>query len=122
MKYLEETPPAESLWEGECFVFDKRVTVCHALKQGSYGLCYACKKPVNATDMESPLWEEGVSCPYCFHRKSAAEKTRARARHNQFLRFGVIGGPDNGRPAISQRQQRSLEYPEREHYFSMKSN
>jgi hypothetical protein len=92
LKYLEETPASESLWEGECFVFDKRVAVGHELKQGTHTLCYACKKPVNSTDMESPVWEEGVSCPYCFHQKSEAEKARARARHEQFLNWGVIGG------------------------------
>lgn len=97
LKYLEETPPSESLWEGDCFVFDKRVAVGHALKQGTYRLCYACKEPVNSTDMESPLWEEGVSCPYCYFKKSEAERARARARHEQFLHWGVIGGPDKGR-------------------------
>lgn len=121
LKYLEETPASESLWEGECFVFDKRVAVGHELKQGTYRLCYACKKPVNSTDMESPLWEEGVSCPYCFHGKSEAEKTRARARHEQFLHWGVIGGPDKGRPKPTLSQQRNAEFPERAHYFSLKS-
>lgn len=122
LKYLEETPESESLWEGECFVFDKRVAVGHGLKQGSFRLCYACKKPVNAADMESPLWEEGVSCPYCFHDKSEAERDRARARHEQFLHWGVIGGPDKGRPKPTLSQLRNAQYPERAHYFSLKSD
>lgn len=121
LKYLEEMPPGESLWEGECFVFDKRVSVGHGLKQGSYRLCYACKKPIDDTDATSPLWEEGVSCPHCFYTKSDAEKSRARARHEQFLTWGVIGGPNNGQRTPSPSKMRSREYPIRDQYFSPKS-
>ncbi|KAJ1262295.1 hypothetical protein BS78_09G095600 [Paspalum vaginatum] len=97
LKYLEEIPKAESLWEGECFVFDKRVSVEHGLAQGSHKLCYGCKQPVSDEDMESPKWEYGVSCPYCFAMKSEEEKERARARQRQFQAWGVIGGPDKGK-------------------------
>ncbi|CAN6347305.1 unnamed protein product [Urochloa humidicola] len=97
LKYLEEIPKAESLWEGECFVFDKRVSVEHGLAQGNHKLCYGCKQPVSDEDMESPEWEYGVSCPYCFATKSVEEKERARARQRQFETWGVIGGPDKGR-------------------------
>ncbi|XP_077213295.1 rhodanese/Cell cycle control phosphatase superfamily protein [Tasmannia lanceolata] len=97
LKYLEEVPKAESLWEGECFVFDKRVSVEHGLVQGTFKLCYGCKKPVSDEDMEAPEWEYGVSCPYCFSTKSEEEKERARARQRQFETWGVIGGPDKGR-------------------------
>jgi len=97
LKYLEEVPKAESLWEGECFVFDKRVSVEHGVAQGTHKLCYGCKQPVSDEDMESPEWEYGVSCPYCFATKSEEEKERARARQRQFETWGVIGGPDKGR-------------------------
>ncbi|CAM0957158.1 unnamed protein product [Alopecurus aequalis] len=97
LKYLEEIPEAESLWEGECFVFDKRVSVEHGLAQGTHKLCYGCKQPISDKDMESPKWEYGVSCPYCFETKSEEEKERARARQRQFETWGVIGGPDKGR-------------------------
>ncbi|CAB4301536.1 unnamed protein product [Prunus armeniaca] len=97
LKYLEEVPETESLWEGECFVFDKRVSVEHGLAQGTHKLCYGCKQPVSDADMESPLWEYGVSCPYCYSSKSDEEKERARARQRQFETWGVIGGPDKGR-------------------------
>ncbi|KAL6648313.1 hypothetical protein ACP70R_012537 [Stipagrostis hirtigluma subsp. patula] len=97
LKYLEEIPKAESLWEGECFVFDKRVSVEHGLAQGTHKLCYGCKQPISDEDMESPEWEYGVSCPYCFATKSEEEKERARARQRQFEAWGVIGGPDKGR-------------------------
>jgi predicted sulfurtransferase len=97
LKYLEEIPKAESLWEGECFVFDKRVSVEHGLAQGTHKLCYGCKQPVSDEDMESPKWEYGVSCPYCSSTKPEEEKERARARQRQFEAWGVIGGPDKGR-------------------------
>ncbi|KAK1284445.1 Rhodanese-like domain-containing protein 7 [Acorus calamus] len=97
LKYLEEVPKPESLWEGECFVFDKRVSVEHGLIQGTFKLCYGCKQPVSDADMESPQWEHGVSCPHCFASKSEEEKERARARQRQFKTWGVIGGPNKGR-------------------------
>lgn len=97
LKYLEEVPESDSLWEGECFVFDKRVSVQHGLAQGSFKLCYGCKQPVSDSDMESAEWEFGVSCPHCFADKSEEEKERARARQRQYKSCGVIGGPDKGR-------------------------
>ncbi|KAJ8552891.1 hypothetical protein K7X08_020284 [Anisodus acutangulus] len=97
LRYLEEVPKTESLWEGECFVFDKRVSVEHGLVQGTFKLCYGCKKPVSDADIESPEWEYAVSCPYCFASKSEEEKERARARQRQFEKWGIIGGPDKGR-------------------------
>ncbi|KAL5711445.1 Aldo-keto reductase str7 [Ranunculus cassubicifolius] len=102
LKYLEEIPRAESLWEGECFVFDKRVSVEHGLSPGTFKLCYGCKQPVSDADMEAPEWEWGVTCPYCFSTKSEEEKDRARARQKQFSEWGIIGGPDKGRkPTVS---------------------
>ncbi|XP_052197517.1 rhodanese-like domain-containing protein 7 [Diospyros lotus] len=97
LKYLEEVPKTESLWEGECFVFDKRVSVDHGLVQGTFKLCYGCKQPVSDADMEAPEWEYGVTCPHCYSMKSEEEKERARARQRQFETWGVIGGPDKGR-------------------------
>ncbi|CAN8287060.1 unnamed protein product [Cochlearia groenlandica] len=97
LKYLEEVPKIESLWEGECFVFDKRVSVEHGLAQGTHKLCYGCKQPISDEDMEAPEYEYAVSCPYCYAKKSEEEKERARARQTQFEEWGVIGGPDKGR-------------------------
>ncbi|KAD4585849.1 hypothetical protein E3N88_23450 [Mikania micrantha] len=107
LKYLEEVPKTESLWEGECFVFDKRVSVKHGLVPGNLKLCYGCKKPVSDGDMESPEWEYGVTCPYCYASKSEEEKERARARQRQFEEWGVIGGPDKGRRKPSKTNQNS---------------
>ncbi|CAH9121548.1 unnamed protein product [Cuscuta epithymum] len=97
LKYLEEVPESMSLWEGECFVFDQRVSVEHGLVQGTFKLCYGCREPVSDADMESPEWEYGVTCPYCISSKSEEEKERARARQRQFKICGIIGGPNKGR-------------------------
>ena len=97
LKYLEEVPKKESLLEGECIVFDKRVSVDHGLTQGTFKLCYGCKQPLSHADMEASEWEYGVSCPYCYSSKSEEEKERARARQRQFETWGIIGGPDKGR-------------------------
>ncbi|KAK6932902.1 tRNA uridine(34) hydroxylase, N-terminal [Dillenia turbinata] len=101
LKYLEEVPKTESLWEGECFVFDKRVSVEHGLAQGTFKLCYGCKQPVSDADMQAAEYEYGVSCPYCYSLKSDEEKERARARQRQFETWGIIGGPDKGRRPTS---------------------
>jgi UPF0176 protein len=65
LKYLEVVPPEESLWEGECFVFDQRVSVGQGLQLGTHGRCHACRDPLNQEELQSPLYEEGVSCPHC---------------------------------------------------------
>ncbi|MEM9218605.1 MAG: rhodanese-related sulfurtransferase [Cyanobacteria bacterium P01_F01_bin.150] len=69
LKYLEEVPAEDSLWEGECYVFDKRVSVVHGLEKGSHNMCYACGHPVSPQDMESPLYQPTVSCPHCYEEK-----------------------------------------------------
>jgi UPF0176 protein len=65
LKYLEEIPADESLWQGECFVFDERVAVKHGLELGSYDFCRACGHPISEGDRQSPYYEEGVCCPHC---------------------------------------------------------
>lgn len=83
LKYLEVVPPELSMWQGECFVFDERVTVGHGLAQGSYGLCRACRRPVSAADQASPLFEEGVSCLACHGERTDAQRAGYRERHRQ---------------------------------------
>jgi UPF0176 protein len=81
LKYLEEVPAEESLWEGECFVFDNRVTVKHGLEEGSYDLCHGCRHPINDADKADPKYTPGVTCPKCFDH--LPEKTRLRAEERQ---------------------------------------
>jgi UPF0176 protein len=76
LKYLEEIPPQESLWQGECFVFDERIALQHSLEQGSYDLCQSCGHPISEEDKQSPHYQENLSCPYCFD--SLTEKKRSR--------------------------------------------
>lgn len=85
LKYLEEVPPAESRWQGECFVFDERVAVGHGLTPGSYGLCRACRMPVSPEDRQSPLYEEGVSCPACHATRDAEQRAGYAERHRQVM-------------------------------------
>ncbi|QJQ95514.1 MULTISPECIES: rhodanese-related sulfurtransferase [Halomonadaceae] len=81
LKYLEEVPEEQSLWRGECFVFDNRVTVRHDLSEGDFEQCHACRMPVSAEEMQSGRYQPGVSCPHCWD--SLPEKTRAAARERQ---------------------------------------
>lgn len=83
LKYLEVVKPEQSLWEGECFVFDQRVSVGHGLVPGDYGLCHACRRPIDEADRESPLFEEGVSCPACFAERTNQQRLGYRQRHRQ---------------------------------------
>ncbi|MEE4660467.1 MAG: rhodanese-related sulfurtransferase [Halieaceae bacterium] len=83
LKYLEEVPPEQSLWQGECFVFDNRVAVDHQLRRGSYDQCYGCRHPITASEKASPLYMKGVCCPHCHDRLTEDQKARFAERHKQ---------------------------------------
>jgi len=83
LKYLEVVPEQQSLWEGECFVFDERVAVGHGLKLGEYDLCRSCRYPISDEDKKSPHFVEGVSCPHCFNQKSDTKKAGLMERQKQ---------------------------------------
>ena len=83
LRYLEQVPEQESLWEGECFVFDDRVTVDHQLRPGSYTQCHACRMPLGSADLASPDYEQGVSCPHCHENVTPERRTRFREREKQ---------------------------------------
>ncbi|MBL4769197.1 MAG: rhodanese-related sulfurtransferase [Rhodobacteraceae bacterium] len=83
LKYLEETPAETSTWDGECFVFDNRVSVGHGLKPGPHDLCHGCRRPVIDVDKSRPEYEPGVSCHNCINETSDADKTRFRERQKQ---------------------------------------
>ncbi len=68
LKYLEEVPPEESLWQGECFVFDQRVALREGLAAGTHDMCRSCGHPIAEIDKTSPYYQESISCPYCFDR------------------------------------------------------
>lgn len=83
LNYLEQVPAAESMWRGECFVFDNRVSVNHALQKGKYDQCHACRLPITDADKASPEYQAGVSCPACYDSKSSSERGRFREREKQ---------------------------------------
>jgi len=83
LRYLEEVAVKDSLWEGECFVFDSRVSVDHALNAGSYALCHACKMPLSEEDMQSEFYQPSISCGYCHDKTSPQQKARFAERKRQ---------------------------------------
>ncbi|MGR3839423.1 MAG: oxygen-dependent tRNA uridine(34) hydroxylase TrhO [Cognatishimia sp.] len=83
LKYLEEVPQDDSTWEGDCFVFDGRVSVGHGLKEGPHILCHACRRPLMPQDTQRAEYEEGVSCHQCIDDTSERDKTRFRERQKQ---------------------------------------
>ena len=83
LQYLEDVPKEESLWEGDCFVFDNRVAVNHDLERSHFDQCYACRLPITEEDKLSPLFESGVSCPKCHGTHSDEQIARFREREKQ---------------------------------------
>ena len=91
LKYLEEVPAATSLWQGECFVFDDRVSVGHGLIPGSLTSCGACRRPVTAADRAHPAYEEGVCCPACEIEYTPDDRARFRQRQHQMTLAAARG-------------------------------
>ena len=85
LKYLEEVKPDESLWQGECFVFDQRVAIKHGLKVGEYGQCYACRYPLSADDMQSDRYTPGISCPHCYNQHTPEKLKALTERQKQVI-------------------------------------
>jgi UPF0176 protein len=83
LKYLEEVPAGESRWQGECFVFDGRVSVTHGLAEGEAELCRACRRPLTAADRVSEFYVEGISCAACHDSRSEEDRRRYAERHRQ---------------------------------------
>jgi len=113
LKYLEEVPKEESTWQGECFVFDDRVTVDHDLKRGQYDQCNACRLPITAEDKLNDKYEQGVSCPYCFDKTSTEQKTRYQEREKQIQLAKERGqqhiGGDASKQLEARREAKKLE-------------
>jgi len=83
LKYLEQVPQDESMWQGECFVFDNRITVNHQLEKGSYDQCHACRLPLTAEQMQSEKYRAGISCPNCYDSHSEDQRQRFEQRQKQ---------------------------------------
>ena len=104
LKYLEEVPAEQSRWEGECFVFDNRVSVNHQLQQGSYQQCNACRMPITAQDRTSEHYQPGVSCPHCYDKTTELQRQRFAQREKQMRLANARGMKHLGDEAVEQRR------------------
>ena len=108
LKYLEQVPEDETLWQGECFVFDERVTVKHNLVKGGYDQCHACRMPITATDKLSSYYQKGVSCPHCFDKNTPEQKKRFAEREKQISLANLRGethiGSEAAKSLVAKRQ------------------
>jgi UPF0176 protein len=109
LKYLEEVPQDESMWEGECFVFDNRVSVGHGLAAGAYDQCHACRMPITEEDKHSPFYETGVSCPHCHDRYSEERKERFLERERQ-INLARDRGEEHIGGAVAEISQKRREF------------
>ena len=100
LKYLETVPEEESLWQGECFVFDQRVAVKHNLEVGDFDQCYACRYPLAPEDLKSPQYTPGISCPHCYNSLTEEKKARLTERQKQ-----VILAKQRGETHIGEKQK-----------------
>ena len=109
LKYLEEVPAEESAWEGECYVFDNRVAVNHALEKGSYDLCYGCRLPITEADRRSDQYRPGICCPRCHDTLSPEQITRFEERQKQMELAVARGETHVGSPPPPRQQRASAE-------------
>jgi UPF0176 protein len=89
LNYLKKTKKKDSLWKGECFVFDNRVSLKHGLINGTYSVCSGCRMPVSKKDKNSKKYEEGVSCSRCYDKLTKSQKLRFRMRQSQIYKAKV---------------------------------
>jgi UPF0176 protein len=91
LNYLQKMKKEESLWKGECFVFDNRISLKHGLKSGTFKMCSGCRKPISPKDRKSKKYEEGVSCPSCYDNLTTEQKSRFRMRQSQIYKAKKSG-------------------------------
>ena len=91
LNYLQKIKKKDSLWKGECFVFDNRISLKHGLKLGSYSICSGCRKPISSKDKRSNKYEEGVSCSNCYDKLTETQKSRVRMRQSQIYKAKQSG-------------------------------
>lgn len=99
LKYLETVEKADSLWQGDCFVFDQRVAVKHGLEESDYDQCFACRYPITEKEKQSPLYVKGVSCPRCHNRMSEEQRASFAERQKQIDLAKARGEAHLGRKA-----------------------
>lgn len=115
LKYLEEVPSAETKWQGECFVFDNRVTVDHDLNRGNYDQCHACRMPITEEEKKHPNYQKGVSCHYCYGNTTEEQTSRYAERERQMQLAKKRGEDHIGQPmesTIEARRKQKLAFKE----------
>ena len=115
LKYLEEQPETDTKWQGECFVFDNRVTVNHKLEKGNYDQCHACRRPILEEDKSKEFYQKGVSCHHCYDKHSKEQIKRYAERERQMQLAKQRGEAHIGAPmesAIEQGRQEKLLFKE----------
>ncbi len=106
LKYLEEVPEEDSLWQGECFVFDNRVAVNHQLERGQYDQCYGCRHPITEQDKQSDRYQKGICCPRCYDSLSDEQMARFRERQKQIELAELRGEVHVGAPPPLRQESR----------------
>lgn len=117
LNYLEKVPASETRWQGECFVFDNRVTVNHALERGQYDQCHACRMPITESDKTSEFYIKGVSCPHCYNQHSEEQRHRYAERERQIELARQRGESHIGLPmqeTITRRRKKKLAFKEKQ--------
>ncbi|MFY9179168.1 MAG: rhodanese-related sulfurtransferase [Venatoribacter sp.] len=115
LKYLEEVPEEQTLWQGECFVFDNRITVNHALEKGQYDACHACRRPITEADKLRSEYEQGISCHHCIDEYTAEQRERFRERERQIQlakERGEVHIGDDLQEIIAQRRAEKAAFKE----------
>lgn len=107
LKYLEEIPQEESLWEGECFVFDGRVSVDHNLEEGLYEQCFACRMPLSEKERESDKYQKGIACPHCYDKVSDEQRERFAERQRQ-IEFSKSRNEEHLGVSLEVRKERKI--------------
>lgn len=105
LKYLEKVEPEENLWEGECFVFDGRVAVDKNLQESDYEQCFACRHPLSPEELQSPQYEAGICCPYCYADMDEQKRARLQERQKQVQLAKARGEAHIG---VSHQQQKAI--------------
>lgn len=119
LKYLEEQPEDETKWQGECFVFDNRVTVNHKLEKGHYDQCHACRRPISEEDKKSEHYQKGVSCHHCYDKHSKEQVKRFAERERQMQLAKKRGEDHIGasmQNAIERGKQEKLRFKEEQRF------
>ena len=115
LKYLEEIPQEQTMWKGECFVFDNRVTVNHQLEKGHYDQCHACRMPITEEDKQNEHYQKGVSCHHCFDKHTKEQVKRYAERERQMELAEQRGEDHIGQPmgeTIEIRRKEKLNFKE----------